>query len=252
LQYNELRSNAQHLNVLFVEDDKFFGSEFKSLLDDIFYPNIVSIAYDGEEGFKKYLDYYKVNNSYYDIVLTDLRMPNLDGIGLTKNIYEVNPKQTIIVLSARNEFDYLVNLLNMGIEHFFPKPIVYDKFVDELTLICKKVNRSKEKELIGKKEERVTLAKNIFWDISSKELFRGNQAIHLTKKELDLLSILMKNNGGMVSIDELFTLLWMPDELDKATMNNLKNIIFRLRKKVPELEIESFYGVGYKLIFYNN
>jgi hypothetical protein len=55
LQYNELRSNAQHLNVLFVEDDKFFGSEFKSLLDDIFYPNIVSIAYDGEEQILKIL-----------------------------------------------------------------------------------------------------------------------------------------------------------------------------------------------------
>ena len=89
------------ISILFVEDDKGISKKMEILLYEIF--SKIEIAFDGNEALEKYCNFYKANNEYPDLIITDIRMPNMDGIELIKHIYKENANQKIIVLSAHNE-----------------------------------------------------------------------------------------------------------------------------------------------------
>jgi len=77
------------------------------------------------------MHYYKNTKKYYDIVISDIKMPNYDGIELVEAMYKINENQRVIILSARNEFNYLLPLVNLGIHQFFTKPIDYSNFFED-------------------------------------------------------------------------------------------------------------------------
>ena len=116
-----LIESNKDLRVLYVEDNDEVRNSTLSLLED-FFPNI-DWAIDGEEGLKKYEKYYNDNLHYYDIVITDINMPKMDGIEMSRSILALNEEQVIFVVSAHNESDYLLKLINMGISNFILKPI---------------------------------------------------------------------------------------------------------------------------------
>ncbi|MEA3513039.1 MAG: response regulator [Campylobacterota bacterium] len=85
VDFNSLHQLTKNLNVLYIEDDKNFRDETKDLFENIF--KSVDIAFDGEMGLSLYKQYFKNYFSYYDIVITDISMPKMDGIELIKSIY---------------------------------------------------------------------------------------------------------------------------------------------------------------------
>lgn len=249
VDYILLEEYSKQINVLFVEDDEFIRRETKELLEDIFQKDI-EVAVDGKDGFSKYIKYYEKTGKYFDLVITDIKMPNLDGIELTKMIYKQNPKQSLIVLSAHNESDYLMQLVNIGISQFILKPIEYDNFINVIYKISKDIYFINNEE---KKEENPTikLSTDLIWDVNSKQLFKDSQLIKLTKKELMLMEILLKNPEKTHTNEEILLILWK-DDIDKTPdITNLKNIISRLRKKVPSLNIENIYSFGYRINTYS-
>ena len=96
LDYALLEKYSKDISILFVEDDLSIRTEIKELLEEIF--AIIHIAVDGKDGLEKYLDFYEKHNTYFDLVLSDIKMPNMDGIALIKAIYEKNTKQIVLVL----------------------------------------------------------------------------------------------------------------------------------------------------------
>ncbi|WP_418179130.1 response regulator transcription factor [Aliarcobacter lanthieri] len=122
LDYMLLNKYCKEITVLFVEDDEDLSREMGLLLKDIF--SNVDIAMDGIIGLSKYIKYFEENSKYYDFILTDIQMPNMNGVDLIKNIYKINPNQKVIVLSAHSEKEYLMELINIGIAKFLLKPIV--------------------------------------------------------------------------------------------------------------------------------
>lgn len=243
MNFGLLKKYTRDLKILFVEDDLSFREEFSELLNDIF-PLLIDTASDGDEALEKYKNYFETKNAFYDLVISDIQMPNTNGIELTKGLYEINSEQKIVVLSARNEFTYLVELLNLGIEHFFPKPIDYNRFLEELIEICRKVHSLKNRD---KEEITFQISDSIYWNKNSKELYKNEELVHLTKTEIILLNKITQDNARLFTIEELYCTFWGSEHHEKATMDNLKNIISRLRKKVPEISIQNLYGMGYKL-----
>ena len=75
----------------------------------------------------------------------------------------------------------------------------------------------------------------------------GMEIIKLTKKELLFIEILMGNENKTHNIEDIISILWEDNFLEKDYVSNLKNIISRLRNKVPALKIENLYGMGYKI-----
>jgi len=131
----QLINTTKTLNILYVEDEKYKSVElYKN------YFNKIDVAVDGIDGLNKYLHYYKTNKKYYDIVISDLSMPKMNGIEMSKNILQKNPTQNIIIVSAHNESEQLEKLMNMGIIYYLRKPLELELFNDILLNI---INKSK-------------------------------------------------------------------------------------------------------------
>lgn len=110
----ELKLFAKDLSILIAEDQKDLNQELFDLAS-IFFKK-VERAYDGVEALAK----YKKNR--FDIVLSDITMPNMNGVKLSQEIKNINNEQIIVILSAHSELEYLIQLIDIGINQFVAKP----------------------------------------------------------------------------------------------------------------------------------
>lgn len=248
INYISLEEYGKKISVLFVEDDEHIMKEMGFLLGDIF--EKVDCAIDGKDALTKYNEFYKENNQFYDLIITDIQMPNMNGIELIKNIYKINQEQKIIVLSAHNEINYLMELINIGISQFVLKPIDYNNFLDVIFKISKNIYESKYKK-DTKISNFIQIDEDLVWNKELKQLNSKNEIFKLTKKELYLIELLLKQPEKTYSNEEIISFLWRDDFESVADISNLKNIISRLRKKIPLLNIENIYSFGYRLTIKN-
>ena len=112
---------TKQLNILYVEDDLNLLRTTKELLSNYF-QNIDS-AENGQEGLEKFFSYKKENDCFYDLIITDINMPKLDGIEMSIEIEKLNPNQAIIITTAHNEAEYLQRAIEIGVNGFISKPI---------------------------------------------------------------------------------------------------------------------------------
>ena len=110
----EVQAQCQDLTLLYVEDDRTLSAATSKTLSSFF--KSILCAYDGQEG----LDLYKTQD--FDIVITDIMMPHMDGKEMARQIHAINPKQTIIVMSAYEDSKHLMDLIEIGIHKFIQKP----------------------------------------------------------------------------------------------------------------------------------
>lgn len=129
-----LKEIAKNLRILYVEDDEDLRDRTKKFFIKIF--NHVDIASDGNKGLKLYKDNYLQTSKYHDIVISDIYMPHMDGIAMSKAILEMYKEQKIIIMSATEEKKYLLDIINLGIEHFIQKPFDSKQMVDPLYKVC--------------------------------------------------------------------------------------------------------------------
>ncbi len=113
--------NSKSLNILYVEDDDILRESTSKLFSNFF--NSVDTAVDGEDGLKKYRDYFTKTQMQYDIVISDINMPNMNGIKMCEEIKKICFEQIIIFITAFNEINYLHSAINIGINGFLTKPI---------------------------------------------------------------------------------------------------------------------------------
>jgi diguanylate cyclase (GGDEF)-like protein len=151
---------SSSMNVLFIDDDAQFREETVSFLVDIFAR--VDIACNGEEA----LNLYTQNHYMYDIVITDLSMPIMDGITLIKQVQLLNPSQSILVISAYNEAYHLLECIHLGVTGYVLKPIHLKELISSLYKIAlytqndMKQKRYKEELELSLEERKVELEKN--------------------------------------------------------------------------------------------
>lgn len=141
IDQKELHAYSKDLDVLYVEDDRTLHVETLEIFEDYF--KKVDSAYDGKEGLEKYDKYFNKTGNYYDIVISDINMPKLNGIEMAKAIKNINPHQEIIVVSAYNDSDKLMKLIDLGINYFLLKPISFEKTLDTLYKVSQSVANKK-------------------------------------------------------------------------------------------------------------
>ena len=137
----EVSIYTNQLNILYVEDDTYLLEEMSEVLEDFF--NSIDTAQNGAIALEKYEEYEKKNHQFYDLVITDLNMPVMDGMELIKEIHELNPKQTIMVVSAHNESDRLIKLIQSGINNFVLKPVQPEQLLQMLAVTCQNIYAQK-------------------------------------------------------------------------------------------------------------
>jgi DNA-binding response OmpR family regulator len=134
----ELKICAKELNVLVVEDDKDLNELLTNMLK-MFYKSVES-AYDGKDGLEKYV------NGNYDIIVSDINMPNMNGVEMAKEIKKFNRDQVIIVLSAHNEPHFLIDLIETGVDGFSQKPFNPAAFIPTIHRESKHIIQRRELE----------------------------------------------------------------------------------------------------------
>jgi len=117
----DLVESNSHLRVLYVEDNQVVRESTIYILEEFF--SHIDVAIDGQDGLEKYQKHLDEQGQEYDIVITDISMPRMSGIVMSEHIFEINRDQIILVISAHNESDYLLKLINLGITNFTVKPI---------------------------------------------------------------------------------------------------------------------------------
>ena len=243
LNSKEILQYTKNLSILFVEDHAELRENTTEILKSFF--NVVDSAEDGIIALKKYKNYYNDNSSHYDIVLSDIQMPNLNGVELTSKLYNINPSQLLIILSAHDDSKYLMPLINLGIEQFIKKPIDYQELLRALLNSSKKII-SNSTQQVRTTSNKLYFSESIFFDKANSSLFNNSQMIYLTKYEIIFIQLLSNNVGKIYSneaISEHF------DSLDEhLDIQNIRKLVSKFRKKLPENALESIYGIGYRII----
>ncbi len=202
----KLAQHAKYLNVLIIEDNKEAIDELKETLAIFF--NKVDTALNGENGLDKYLEYYNNNEIYYDIVVTDIYMPKMNGLELSKRILKQNPNQIIIVVSANDNLSKMINLINIGINYFIQKPFSNESMMKVLLKATKEANSDRlfeeynhEIRTINSRLEQKT--EQLYKLNSNLELKVQEQTISLKKRlYYDILTGLPKRNKLMEDIKD--------------------------------------------------
>ena len=165
INLNDLVELTSKLHVLYAEDDLILRENTVSLLRDLF--SDIDEANNGVEA----LEIYKSHPESYDIVITDLNMPHMNGMELIKNIQLLNPQQPIIVVSAHNETEYFLESIRKNVSGYILKPIDFDQLIETLYKVSSAIqgrhqDASKQASLQQKVEEQ------------SKLLDKNSQIVH--------------------------------------------------------------------------
>ncbi len=130
MNFKNLYKFTKNLHLLYVEDDASLREETAEILEDFFAS--VQRCENGAEGLEKYKAFYKQTGGYFDIVITDINMPIMNGIAMSEEIMTLNAKQSIFVVSAHNESHYLTKLINIGVDKFLIKPLQTKQLIQAL------------------------------------------------------------------------------------------------------------------------
>ncbi|RXK01104.1 DNA-binding response regulator [Arcobacter sp. CECT 8986] len=218
----------KELNILFVEDEDIIRQKTVSTLKYIVAN--VKEASNGVEAIEV------LKTFCADIIITDLHMPDMDGVEFIKKIREHNKNICIIVQTAYTTEKYLLELIDMHIEKYLVKPISLEKLIEALEYSLDSVSNFK----ITHKQ----LPNGYEYDWNQKILIHNKNLIALTKKEILFLELLFKNINNITSYEELQNEVWQDVVM---TDNALRSLVRNLRKKLPKDFIVNLSGVGYKV-----
>ncbi len=179
-----LKSIAQNISILYVEDDDDLRDSIGRYLQKIF--NDVTLAVNGQNG----LDCYQQN--HYDIVMTDIEMPLMNGLEMAKKIKNINSDQEIIVISAYSESTYLIDAIRLGISDYIIKPIDFNQ-----------INRIINKSILNLSNFKENLSYKIHLQKMIEQ--RTNEALALEKEKIDNFEMTLSSFASLVEERDNYT-----------------------------------------------
>ena len=225
--------------VLLVEDEDLARKTLSFYLNTIF--DEVVLAKDGAEGILLIKENYEKNDNF-DLVLTDLNMPNLSGIQMIDEILKLIPNQRFIIVSAHKNEEDLLKLINLRVCGYFVKPLNLDNMMEMLQKAKEEVLKDKQPKEV-KNKALISLNNSYTFDLSANKLYCKNIIVKLSKKESEILDVLIQNLGEIISVDKFKEIVW-----DDITINDssFRTVMKRLKDKIKDDDfIISHKGYGY-------
>lgn len=179
----------------------------------------------------------------YDCILLDINLPDGSGLELLQELKKQNKSDGVLILSARNSLDDKLEGLNLGADDYLTKPFHFSELIARVRSIVRR------KKFGGNALLEIG---NISVDVTNQAITIKNEAVVLNRKEFAILMYLISNKGRLISKAALAEHVW-GDNIDESdSFEFIYSQIKNLRKKMNDLdsgiEIQSIYGVGYKLI----
>lgn len=224
--------------VLLVEDEEDAREILSFYLDTIF--DEVEIAKDGQEGFNYYKESFEQEKAF-DLVLTDIKMPNKDGLAMIEEITAINDNQKFIIVSAFKDEEYLFRSIGLNVVSYFVKPLEVKNMMEILKKVKTKVLEDKSTQEV--KVETITLNDTYSFNIKTNILFTKDEPINLSKKETLLIQALVTNIKEIKTKEFLKEFIWNDSQTSDATM---RTVIKRVKDKIVDNDfIVSKKGLGY-------
>lgn len=216
----------ENLIILYVEDEDTVREEISSILKH-YCPNVI-LAKNGLDGLEKYKK-YKPN-----IIISDILMPELDGIGMVKKIREKDEQTPILFISSHSDKKTLLQAVKLNLQDYLIKPVKEEDIFKALRSSLNKIECNFCK-----------LPNGFTYDIQNKILKKEKKQIKLNKKESRFLELLMSHKKRIVTYEELQECVW---DGEVMTDNALRSLVFSLRSKLKKDMIKNLSGFGYKLV----
>ncbi|HDX6319922.1 TPA: response regulator transcription factor [Campylobacter fetus subsp. venerealis] len=215
------------LTVLFVEDEDKIRTSMGSAMEGIFAK--VILAGNGDEGLKKFKKFNP------DVIVTDISMPIMDGLDMSKEIRDISKDTPIVILSAFSEKEKLLKAIEIGIDKYIIKPIDMEELFEAISVLAQdKISTTNIVEIGG----------GYSFNKTKRVLVRNQEEIALTKKKLAFISILVKRLGTLVLHEEIKNSVWVGEKVSDAA---IRTFIKRIRDKVGANLIKNIPGLGYKI-----
>lgn len=217
----------KELKLLFLEDNEEFALNTAKLLN-LYFKNVFIC-----KSVKEALLTYKENS--IGVIISDIKVEGKNGLRFIQEVRKSDNECIIAVLSAYKDEEYLLRAIPLNLISYELKPIRYDDLIALLKKISSKLPP----------RENVALREELLYNFYTKELLLHGKPIKLTKKEALFIELLIKENTKPVSSERIQRDIWESRVMSDAA---IKNMIFRLRKKVGLNFISTLQGVGYRLL----
>jgi len=208
----ELKQVTQELSVLYVEDEKMIRDGLLGSLKQLF--KEVEVAEDGAIGWELY------KNARFHLVITDISMPNMDGISMIDRIMEKNPEAHIIVTSAQNDAEKLLTLINLGVDRFLTKPISKINLINALYAVCSSItNKHQIKAYHLELEQKIRLLNTQI----KKDHVKIKQAQAASSSEEKKANQLYDDYFSLLAQEDIDELIDLNEELDSNILLAFQN-----------------------------
>jgi two-component system KDP operon response regulator KdpE len=179
-----------------------------------------------------------------DVILLDLGLPDLDGLEVTRRLREWT-RTPIIVISARGQDQDKVKALDEGADDYLTKPFSLDELLARIRVALRHAAQNASGQ-----EDPVFSVGELRVDLTRREVFLGDEAVHLTPTEYKLLTMLIKHAGRVVTHRQLLKDVWGPTYVEQT--HYLRVFVGQLRQKVEREPAKPRYivnepGIGYRL-----
>ncbi|TCK93266.1 two-component system response regulator CssR [Natranaerovirga hydrolytica] len=220
-----------HFIIHIVEDEQHLNQLVTSYLKKEGY-NVKSFT-NGSEALEH------INESVHLWIL-DIMLPDVDGFMIIKEIKEKTPDIPVIFMSARDQDLDKILGLEMGSEDYITKPFVPRELVLRVKKLLERTYKHNENntDMIYYEEYIINTLKRV--------VSANNETLNLSTKEYDLLYTMLQNKQKAFSREELLNIIWGEDYFGSDRV--VDDLMRRLRKKMPNLHVETLYGYGYRLL----
>lgn len=229
----------ESIKILLVEDDPALRMVICETLEIDGFK--CTCAVDGIDGLRKFSD------NTFDVVIADIMMPNLDGLGMVIRMRQRNKTIPILFLTAKSSVDDVLEGFNAGADDYLRKPFSMKELIVRV--------KSLYARAYGQKQPYVQTISHIIpigyysFDPVSQYLYHGGDTYKLSSRESEILRILADHINETVSSSDIMQILWRDDSVFVA--NSLQVFITKLRRRLMKdtsVRIVNARGVGYKLV----
>lgn len=227
-----IEKGVETMRVLIIEDEKRLARTLADLLDQDGYQS--DIANDGEIGYEL------ASSGVYDALVLDVMLPGMDGFEILRRLRGPKIETPIVMLTARAGVTDRVRGLDAGADYYLTKPFENEEF-----LACLRAVLRRRADLVP---DMLTFG-DIGLTPSSSKLSRNGEEILLSARELELMRILIENQGQFLSKETLLRKVWGYDA--DVNANSVEAYVSFLRKKLhllhSKVQIKAARNLGYRL-----
>lgn len=224
-------TEVQGVKILVIEDDRDIEELLQFFLEDNGYQ--VAIARDGLEGITMFRE------GGFSLILLDIMLPKIDGYAVCELVRKESDIPIIMVTALSDEEDQMKGL-DLLADDYITKPFSMPVLLRKIGAVLRRSQRNQNGEA-----NRMLLYQQLRLDLDNYQVFVAGEETSLTKREFEILKMLLENQGKVMTREILLEQLWQYEFYgnDRVVDNHIKN----LRRKLGGSYIETVKGVGYRI-----